>query len=114
MAFDAQVAFGSLLTDKEDFDAISTSELYEANFANYVLDDKQLAAHFAMKGAVRLRTYDEIVQYMNRTGWGVGLSIKLVRQLQRSEPRRLTACADRELQLSHGGRVRGRQLWAPN
>ncbi len=74
-AFQAQVVYGSLPVSDEDFDALHTSEKYEADFSNYALNDKQLAQHYAMKGIKQLWSYDEIVAYQQRTGWGVGLGM---------------------------------------
>ncbi len=74
-AFQAQVVYGSLPVSDEDFDALHTSEKYEADFNNYTVEDKQLAQQYALKGIKKLWSYDEIVAYMNQTGWGVGLAV---------------------------------------
>lgn len=58
------VVYGALPTSKEAFDAATTSELYEANFANYVSALRTFASQFVQNGTVQLRSYKDIQNYL--------------------------------------------------
>lgn len=68
--------YGVLPEAAADFSALSTSELYEANFANYASDDKKLARTFAMKGVKTLYDYSDIVYHLSVGIGGAALAMR--------------------------------------
>ena len=69
------VVYGGLATQKEPFDATTTSELYEANLANYPTPDEQAAQQYAQNGITLLTSYESIVDFLSIGAGGVTLPI---------------------------------------
>jgi len=61
---ESAIIYGLLPETDEDFTALTTSELFEANFDNYSAADKRTASFHTMKGIIVLRTFQQILDYM--------------------------------------------------
>lgn len=71
----AAVAYGVLPVAEQDFDAVSTSELYEANFDNYAPEDRAHALTFAQRGVQTLGAdFILVAGYIARYQSGVSLA----------------------------------------
>lgn len=68
--------YGVLPTTKEDFTALTTSELYEANFLNYSPSDKTLAKSYSMNGVKNLYFYDDIVNHLALSVGGAAIAMR--------------------------------------
>lgn len=69
----ACVVYGALQTISEPFDALTTSELYEANWANYPVSDKVMALQNVQNGLQTLSSYQAIVDYLSVAKMGVAM-----------------------------------------
>lgn len=67
------LVYGALPTEDAPFDATTTSELFEANLANYA--NRPLALNFAQNGVTFLYSYDDIANYLLESKQGVGCAI---------------------------------------
>ncbi len=75
-ALQSVIAFGALPLANQTFDALSASELYEANYANYSGDQDALALQHTKDGILALSSYADIAAYVAKTGWGASLTVK--------------------------------------
>ena len=69
------LVYGALPTEKEPFDATTTSELYEANVQNYAKSDRLLALNFCQNGLVTLNSWQAIANYLLNNQAGVQMSM---------------------------------------
>lgn len=70
------IVYGVLPTTAEDFNAITTSELYEANFNNYSATDKQLARTYSMNGVKTLEYYSDIDYHLSLNMGGAAIGMR--------------------------------------
>lgn len=73
---DGAVAYGTLPLSEANFDALSTSSLFEANYLNYSPEDRQSARLNAQKAVQWLYSFDEVVAHIRKTNSGVLLGVK--------------------------------------
>ncbi|MDE2232894.1 MAG: hypothetical protein KGJ90_02065 [Patescibacteria group bacterium] len=73
--FYAQCYRGSLPLEDKSFDALSASELMEANFAAYTPEQKTIALAYRQQGIVNVNTYAEVQWALSTFLRGVGLSM---------------------------------------
>lgn len=79
------LVYGALATNKEPFDATTTSELYEANFGNYQ-SVQSLALTNVQKGVLQLDSYQEIANYLVTYKQGVHLLVRWYTSFQSPNP----------------------------
>lgn len=65
------VAYGGLVKSDDKSDPLQTSQLIESNFDNYTPEQKQTASIYIQRGFKSLRTYDDIIYYLNTQRWPV-------------------------------------------
>jgi hypothetical protein len=71
-----QVAYGSLPESNDYSDPIQTSELIEANFANYTTEQKQTARLFRQNAIKVLTSWGDIVEHLSLNQGGVAMGMK--------------------------------------
>lgn len=69
------VVYGCLPTENEPFDASTTSELYEANLANFTPNLVHLATLFTAKGVSTEPLYEDICDYLDQERQGVAMAM---------------------------------------
>ena len=74
-AIQSAIIYGCLPTDKEPFDATTTSESYEADFSHYAPEIKHIASLFPQNGWAPLNSYQDVVNWLNSGRGGVLLPI---------------------------------------
>jgi hypothetical protein len=72
----ADTIFGALPTADETFSIQNSSQLFDANFANYTLQQKALAKQYATNAVKLLGSYSEIIAYLNRYQQGASLAMR--------------------------------------
>ena len=72
----SSVVYGALPTENEPFDAATTSELYEANIANYGASGLLLAKNFTQPGVLQFYSYSGISNYLSTYNMGVQLGLR--------------------------------------
>ncbi len=73
---DGAIAFGCLPASDEEFTALSQGEQFVMNFQNYSLMNKQVALRYAQNGAVKLKSFDEIWNWLQKGQSGVVLPLQ--------------------------------------
>lgn len=70
------IAYGALPANLDTTSALTTSELYVANFHNYTLDQRNIALAWAPNGFKPLHSYDDISDYIQRYKIGAVLILR--------------------------------------
>lgn len=72
----AACAFGAMPEGVDDADPLDTSDIEEATWSSYTVQQEELAAHFTPNGVRNLRTLPDIKWYLKTYGMGCGLIFK--------------------------------------
>lgn len=75
IAIQSAIAYGLLPQEDATFTALTTNELYTADWSHYPQNQRTIALQHVMQGGIRFgKDYEAVRAYMRQTGWGVMLS----------------------------------------